>query len=146
MMVKLVILQIVASIGILLSIDASLINHPITWYELGIVEQIRLFTGISFMICVALAAIFIFRSIWIKNGYAGADLILVDKEVALFMSHVLAFILVEVFFFMMLFNKYSPSPEYAYWICGAGFLSPEVVQIMHFIMDRIKSIKKSKED
>lgn len=96
----------------------------------------------AFMTCIALAAIVIFRSVWIKNGYAGSDGILVDKEVALFMSHVLAFALLEIFFFMILFYNYMNPPEYAFWICGAGFLSPEVVQVIHFIMDRFKNIDK----
>lgn len=147
-MIKLVIFQLVTvlSLGLSLILNANAQSAEIIyWSDLGTVEQIRLITGLNFIAGIALAAIFIFRSIWIREGYSGLDKILVDKEVALFMSHVLAFMLLEVFFFMILFYRYTQPPEYAFWICGAGFLSPEVVQIMHFVVDRLKSIKKVKE-
>lgn len=114
------------------------------WSDLGIVEQVRIVAGLMFMVLLGIAAIVIFRSVWVKNGYAGLDQVLVDKEVALFMSHVLAFALLEVFFFMILFYNHTQPPSYAFWICGAGFLSPEVVQALHFIMDQIKGKRENK--
>lgn len=145
-MVKLALFQLLTILGLLTMAQTGYVAvHELYWGDLGIIEQIRLTSGLIFIISVGIAASIIFRSVWIKNGYAGEDLILVDKEVALFMSHVLAFCLLEIFFFMILFYKYTQPPEYAFWICGAGFLSPEVVQVLHFIMDRVKSIKKDKE-
>lgn len=141
-MIKAVGFQIFTIIILTVSANTDMNVPALQWSDLGIVEQIRISAGLFFIVCIAIAAIFIFRSIWVRDGYSGLDKILVDKEVALFMSHVLAFCLLEIFFFMILFYKYTQPPEYAFWICGAGFLSPEIVQVMHFIMDRFPKIKK----
>jgi hypothetical protein len=138
---KLLIFQLFTLLGAIYFIPETSGEVPMYWSELDIINQIRLILGISLMIALALAAVVIFRSVWVKNGYAGLDQILVDKEVALFMSHVLAFALLEVFIFMNLFYNYVQPPSYAFWICAAGFLSPEVVQGLHFIMDMIRNKK-----
>lgn len=116
-----------------------LLEQPIIyWQDLDIIQQVRIVTGLSFMVILAIIAVVIFRSVWVKNGYAGLDQILVDKEVSLFMSHVLAFALLEVFFFIILFYNYSPIPQYVIWICAGGFLSPEIVQAIHFVFDKFR--------
>lgn len=139
---KLIIFQILTLIGTGLIINQG---NPSTlyWGDLGIIFQIRLIAGLVFMVLLGLAAIVIFRSVWVKNGYSGLDGVLVDKEVGLFMSHVLAFALLEIFFFMVLFYNYVQPPSYVFWICGAGFLSPEIVQSLHFVMDYVKNRKQS---
>lgn len=108
------------------------------WNELTIVAQVRIVAGLTFMTLLATLAVVLFRSVWVRNSYAGVDGIVDDKEVSLFMSHVLAFALLEIFFFMVLFYNFVHPPEYAFWICGAGFLSPEVVQVLHLLRDKFK--------
>lgn len=139
---KLIIFQIILLISTGLLINQGE-TEVIQWVDLGIIFQIRLISGLIFMVLLGIAAIVIFRSVWVKNGYAGIDEILVDKEVGLFMSHVLAFALLEVFIFMILFYDYIQPPQYVFWICGAGFLSPEVVQSLHFVMDLVKNKKQN---
>lgn len=112
---------------------------PVLLGDIGIIEKIMLISGLTFMVAIGVFAIIIFRSVWVKQGYAGVDKILEGKEVGLFMSHVLAFGLLEVFFFMILFYQYITPPSYAFWICGAGFLSPEAVGAIKFIANKIKS-------
>lgn len=112
---------------------------PVLWSDIGIIEKIMLVSGLTFMVAIGVFAIIIFRSVWVKQGYAGVDKILEGKEVGLFMSHVLAFGLLEVFFFMILFYQYINPPSYAFWICGAGFLSPEAIGAIKFIANKIKS-------
>lgn len=133
-MIKLTILKI---------INFALIGYFIqalspTWGSLDIVSQVRIVSGLIFMVLLGIVAVVIFRSVWIKNGYAGLDQILVDKEVALFMSHVLSFVMVEIFFFMVLFYNYVPIPQYVFWICAGGFLSPELVQALYSLLEKIK--------
>jgi hypothetical protein len=141
-MIKAIIFQIV-TIGVLISIQGTSINNsPIHWGDLGIADQISIISGLLLMAVIAAVGVVVFMSVWVRNGYAGLDKVLVDKEVGLFMSHVLAFILVEVFLYMVIFYEYKNFPQYAFWICGAGFLSPEAVQFMHFIMSRFKPVKK----
>jgi len=140
-MIKIIIFQILTILGVMIAVNPTT-QDVIQWGDIGIVEQVRIIAGLTLMICVAVAAIVLFRSVWVKEGYAGLDKILVDKEVSLFMSHVLAFILLEVFIFLIIFINYVQPPQYVFYICGAGFLSPEAMQVMHFIMDRIKSIKR----
>lgn len=133
-MIKLTILKIInfALIGYFIQVLSP------TWGSLDIVSQVRIVSGLIFMILLGIVAVVIFRSVWIKNGYAGLDQILVDKEVALFMSHVLSFVMVEIFFFMVLFYNYVPIPQYIFWICAGGFLSPELVQALYFLLEKIK--------
>ena len=138
---KEVALQLLSLLGLVITANIMVDSPNIYWSDLGIIEQIRVVFGLFFIVGVAIAAIVIFKSIWVKNGYAGIDSVLVDKEVALFMSHVLAFILIEIFFFMILFINYVKPPEYAFWICGFGFLSPEVVRAIHYVMEKFKSPK-----
>jgi hypothetical protein len=140
-MLKVIFLQILSLLGLAYvfnDVHTTEVADVILWGELGVVLQIRIIAGLTFMVVLGIAASVIFKSVWVKNGYAGIDEILVDKEVGLFMSHVLAFALLEIFFFMILFYNFVQPPSFAFWICGAGFLSPEVVQAMHFIMDRFK--------
>lgn len=143
-MIKTIVFQLFTVIGFIAFLQGTP-QTPLHWIDLDIIEQIRIISGLGFMIAIGLAASVIFRSVWVKNGYAGIDKILVDKEVGLFMSHVLAFMLLEIFFFMILFYNHLQPPQYAFWICGAGFLSPEVIQGLHFIMDKFKSTKKNNE-
>lgn len=111
---------------------------PMHWNDLDIIQQWRLILGSLFMAILGIFAAIIFRSVWVKNGYAGTDKILDGDEVSLFMSHVIAFALVEIFFFMILFSNYQEPPSYALWICAGGFLSPTVVKGLHFVMDKFK--------
>jgi len=113
-------------------------NLPLTWSDLDIIQQFRIVLGTTFMLVLGVFAAIIFRSVWVRDGYAGTDKILEGDEVSLFMSHILAFALVEVFFFMILFYNYIQPPSYAFWICAGGFLSPTVVKGLHFIMDKFK--------
>lgn len=143
-MFKLTIFQIFTFIGLILGGVSNLDTTQILyWSDLGIIEQVRVISGLIFMVIVGISAFIIFRSVWVKNGYAGLDKVLVDKEVGLFMSHVLAFVLLEVFFFMILFYDYVTPPSYIFWICGAGFLSPEAVQVLHFMVEKFKTVKKT---
>lgn len=139
-MVKSLIVQILVILG-LVTASQSIESSIIYWADIGIVEQIRIISGLIFMVLIFISALIIFRSVWVRKGYEGFDKILVDKEVSLFMSHVLAFALLEVFVFMVIFLKYVAPPSYVFWICGAGFLSPEVIQILHFVMNKAKSLK-----
>jgi len=123
-------LPLVAAVG-----DADV--QAMHWGDLTIVSQVRLVAGLTFMALLVVVAFVLFRSVWVRDGYAGENKILEDKEVSLFMSHVLAFVLLEVFFFMILFYNFVRPPEYAFWICGAGFLSPEVVQILQFVREKL---------
>src|SRR5690349_7263093 len=111
-MIKIVILQILTLLGVMLAIEQPVV----TWGSIGVVEQVRILTGLATMAIVALAAFVLFRSVWIRKGYEGEDKVLVDKEVSLFMSHVLAFVLIEVFIFLIIFINYVKAPEYVFWI------------------------------
>lgn len=137
-MIKLVVFQFFTIIGFLVASKTMGNDITYSWSDIGIIEQIRIISGLIFIVMVGLAAIVIFRSVWIQRGYQGLDGILVDKEVALFMSHVLAFTLLEIFFFMILFYNYVQPPQYAFWICAGGFLSPEVVRAIHLGLERFK--------
>lgn len=136
-------IQLLSLFGIVSVLESSgAVVSVVQWSDIGIVEQVRITAGIGLMILIPIVAFILFRSVWVRKGYEGYDGVLVDKEVSLFMSHVLAFILVEVFVFLAVFYNYMKPPQYVFWICGAGFLSPEAVQILHFIMDRFKAVKK----
>lgn len=113
------------------------------WEDIDFVNRLRIISGLVFMVFVAVIAIIIFRSVWVKNGYAGIDKILVDKEVALFMSHVLAFALLEVFIFLIIFYEYAKVPDYVFWICAGGFLSPEIMQATHALVNFFTSRNKT---
>lgn len=134
---KFLILQFFIIIFMVFTIDVSAQN-PLYWSDLDIIQQWRLVLGSLFMVILGIFAAVIFRSVWVKNGYAGTDKILDGDEVSLFMSHVIAFALVEIFFFMILFSNYQDPPSYALWICAGGFLSPTVVKGLHFVMDKFK--------
>lgn len=111
---------------------------PMHWSDLDIVQQFKLVLGTVFMLVLGVFAAIIFRSVWVRDGYAGVDSVLEGEEVSLFMSHILAFALVEIFFFMVMFYDYTQPPSYVFWICAGGFLSPTVVKALHFVMDRFK--------
>ena len=139
---KTLIIPILSLFGLIITANTMPDNEiVVNWSDIGIIEQIRIIAGLIFIVFLVIAAIVIFKSVWVKNGYAGQDLVLVDKEVSLFISHVLAFALLEIFFFMILFVNYVKPPEYAFWICGFGFLSPEVVRAIHYVMEKFKSPK-----
>jgi len=140
-MIKTILFQALSLLGIVALMGTAPDPEIMMWAQLGIIEQVRIISGLVFMVVLGIAASVIFKSVWVKNGYAGIDNILVDKEVGLFMSHVLAFALLEIFFFMILFYDHVTPPSYIFWICGAGFLSPEVVQATHFLMERFKKDK-----
>lgn len=113
----------------------------VTWYDLGIIEQIRLIFGLCFITAVGIIGVFIFKSVWIKNGYAGLDKILEGKEVSLFVAHVIALLSFMAFFFFALFYRYNPVPDYVFVICAGGFISPEIVHIVNFFMEKYKNKK-----
>lgn len=131
---KLLLFQLLTTLLVVLLVDYPVLS----WSELPIVEQVRIVAGLGFMVLLAIVGFVIFRSVWVKNGYAGLDQILVDKEVSLFMSHVLAFALLEIFFFLILFYDHVKPPSYVFWICAGGFLSPEIVQALYQLLERLK--------
>lgn len=103
------------------------------WMDLGIIDQVQILAGLSITIAIIIVAIVIFRSVWIRDGYAGTDKILEGKEVALMLSHVIAFGLLAIFSYMTTFSPYKHYPEWAYWICAAGFVGPEIYLIINFL-------------
>ncbi len=103
----------------------------IFWADLGIAKQIAIIAGLVLMFVILCIAIVIFRSVWIRQGYEGIDEKLEGKEVALMISHVFGFALLEVFVFMITFRAELSPPTLALWICGGGFLTPEVLMIVN---------------
>lgn len=106
-----------------------------TWSDLDIVQQIQLIIGICWMLLTIVIAITIFKSVWIRKGYEGLDEKLEAKEVAVMLSHVIAFICLLIFEYMIVFNPYMNSkfPDFAYWICASGFIGPEVYLLINFL-------------
>lgn len=112
------------------------------WGDLGIGEQLTLIGGF-FLIGVAIIVGGItFTNIWVKNGYAGEDGILVDKEVALYISHVLAFMSFIFFMFLSLTHKYNDYPMIIYYIDASVFVSPAAVKMIQNLMDKFKDKSK----
>lgn len=118
-----------------------LTNEVLSWGGLGIIEQIRIVFGLSFIICIGLVSITIFKSVWIKNGYAGIDKILEGKEVSLFIAHVIAMLSFMSFLYFALFQRYNIVPDYVFIICGCGFVSPEIFHVINFFMEKYKNKK-----
>ena len=113
----------------------------LTWYDLGIIEQIEIVFGLSFITCIGIVSVAIFKSVWIKNGYAGTDKILEGKEVSLFIAHVIAMLSFMSFLFFALFHKHNPVPDFVFIICGGGFISPEILHIINFLTEKYKNKK-----
>lgn len=117
--------------AILLDVDANVLS----WSDLGIINQVQVICGLCIMTIITMTAIVIFRSVWIRQGYEGLDGKLEGKEVALMLSHVVAFGLLVVFVFMITFSPYMKDgfPDYAYWICASGFVGPEIYLLINFL-------------
>jgi len=113
----------------------------LTWSGLGIIEQIRIIHGITFELAIGISSIFIFKSVWIKNGYAGIDKILEGKEVSLFIAHIISVLSFMAFFYFAMWYEYTPVPDSTFYLCGAGFVSPEVLHIVNFFMEKYKNKK-----
>jgi hypothetical protein len=77
----------------------------------------------------------IFRSVWVRKGYEGLDQMLEAKEVATMLSHVIAFICLIVFQYLVTFNPYvsTPFPDFVFWIAASGFLGPEIYLLINFL-------------
>lgn len=117
-------------------------NSIIYWTDLGFIEQARLILGSVLIVAFGRVGIAVFTNIWIKNGYSGADGILVDREVSLYVFHVLAYCAFIFFCFLALFQKYSGTPMFVYYIDAMVFLSPEAINVLHRVMDKFTSKKK----
>jgi len=113
----------------------------LTWDGLGIIEKIRIMQGIGLQIAMSVISVLIFKSIWVRKGYAGIDEILEGKEVSLFITHVIAMFSFISFFYFAMWYEYTPVPDSTFYICGAGFVSPEVFYIVNFFMEKYKNKK-----
>lgn len=132
------------SISILQSsivVGENAIHH---WGDLDVVQQIQIITGITWMVITIIVAITIFKSVWIRRGYEGIDEKLEAKEVATMLSHVIAFVCLLIFEYMIVFNPYMSSkfPDFAYWICASGFVGPEV----YLLVQAVKKISTGKKE
>jgi hypothetical protein len=96
------------------------------WSDIGIVKQVSIITGLSLMVIVAIVAVKTLSSIWVRKGYEGVDKILDGSEVSLMISHVIAFVAIDSFIFMLTFRQELDPPMIAWWICSGGFLAPEI--------------------
>lgn len=126
--------------GVLAAENAS-VHH---WSDLDIVQQIQIITGVCCMILTIVVAITIFKSVWIRKGYEGIDEKLEAKEVATMLSHVIAFVCLLIFEYMIVFNPYmyNKFPDFAYWICASGFVGPEVYLLAQSIKGFVSGKKK----
>lgn len=113
----------------------------LTWSGLGISEQIRIICGITLEVIMITSAIFIFKSVWIKNGYAGTNRVLEGHEVSLFIAHIICISSFVAFIYFAMWYSYTPVPDYTFYICAAGFVSPEVVSIVNFLLEKYKNKK-----
>lgn len=132
------------AVGIAAFVQQDLeVREMMHWSDLYITNQIQIIAGIGTMIVIIGVAIVIFRSVWIRRGYEGLDDKLEAKEVATMLSHVIAFFLLLIFDYMITFNPYmhKPFPDYAFWICAAGFVGPEVYILVNFLK-QLKGEKK----
>lgn len=113
------------------------------WSDLNIGQQIQIISGIFLILTTMTVAIVIFRSVWIRKGYEGVDEILEASEVATMLSHVIAFICLIIFEYLVVFNSYMiiKFPDYAYWLSASGFLGPEVYLIFNKIKNKIMPTK-----
>ncbi len=123
----------ISSLGM---ISEGIAVSALKWGDLPFVEQFRILFG-SFLILTSIAVGAItFTNIWVRDGYSGEDGILVDKEVALYISHVLAFMAFIFFCFLALFHKYNQPPDLVYWIDALVFLNPGAIRVVQRIMDK----------
>lgn len=136
-MIKSIILSTISIIVILFfQTDISeYTSQIIGWSSLNIIQQIQIITGIVVMIVTSIVASIIFHSVWIRRGYEGLDEKLEAKEVAMMLSHIISFLCLLVFEYMIIFNPYMNNkfPDYAFWICASGFVGPEVYMLINFI-------------
>ena len=137
-------LSIVTILVTLFQSDLVIVDNFQHWSDLNITSQIQLITGVMVMALTVIIATVIFKSVWIRKGYEGLDEKLEAKEVATMLSHVIAFFLLLVFEYMIIFNPYMKSkfPDYAYWICATGFIGPEVYLLINFF----KQLKDPKQN
>lgn len=127
--------------------DASLSFVKVMyWTDLPIANQIQICSGLIIMCIVVVVASVIFRSVWIRKGYEGLDDKLEGKEVGLLLAHVIAFFLLLTFVYLITFNSYmeTPFPDYAFWICAAGFVGPEVYILINFL-NQLRITKKEEK-
>jgi len=108
---------------------------PHSWGDFSVGEQIQIITGLSIIIITMISAFIIFKSVWIRKGYEGVDEMLEAKEVATMLSHVIAFICLITFQYLVTFNPYvkNPFPDFVFWISASGFLGPEIYLLVNFI-------------
>ncbi len=111
-------------------------NSVLHWSELGIVKQISVVAGLALMFLVGLIASVILTNVWVRRGYEGIDKVLEGKEVALMMSHVFAFVSLEIFIFMITFRTELNPPAYAFWICSGTFLAPEIYMALNSLLKK----------
>lgn len=108
------------------------------WGDLGIGEQLSLIGGFFLIAVGIITGAITFTNIWVRDGYAGEDKILIDREVALYISHVLAFMSFIFFMFLALTHKYNDYPMIVYYIDASVFISPGAIKVIQNVMDKFK--------
>lgn len=140
-----IVVTFVFSLTTLLFLQNAIIQHEsiFSWSDLGIVEQIQIITGVVVMVTTSVVASIIFRSVWIRKGYEGTDDKLEGKEVAMMLSHIISFICLLIFEYLITFSPYMKDkfPDYAFWICASGFVGPEVYLLVTFLK-KLKAVEK----
>jgi len=110
---------------------------------LSIPQQWHLYVGLVRMSITILAAIFLFKSVWVRGGYEGPNKILELHEVDKLVAHIIGF-------FCLLELQYMDTmeplinytyPDYRYWLFGSGFLGSG----LYLLVDYLRKFKKDKE-
>jgi hypothetical protein len=113
----------------------------VTWFDLDIQEQIGLISGLLIIIALTQIGVKVFTNIWVKNGYAGKDKILVDSEVSLYISHVLAYCAFVLFVFLITFRMALNIPSYVFAIDSSMFMSAGAYAIYEKIRSKMPKHK-----
>lgn len=97
----------------------------------------------------AVIGIIIFKSVWLRDGYAGLNKILEDHEVGKFITHVLSFLCLlslQTLIATQPLITYQ-YPEFLYFLMASGILGSGVYSLMdkYGLKEKIINIMASKE-
>lgn len=132
-MIKLIFLVAYSMIGLFLA--EVIPSEPLIaeqWISFG------LWVGV--MISIATIGIMAFKSIWLRDGFAGINKILEDHEAIKFLASIMAFIFLEVFVGLIAteFSGKYPHPSYEFYLAFSGCAGTAGVAIVEKVRGMVK--------
>jgi hypothetical protein len=96
------------------------------------------------MLLVATIGAIAFKSVWLRDGFAGINKILEDHEALKFLASIMSFIFLEVFvaLFATEFSGRYPHPSYQYYLTFSGCVGTGG----YAIADKLMKITKMKNN